>query len=108
MVVLHTQYVPFHFRRELVYRREELPAIRGWLAREYRRAVKGVSFLLHSDHGFAQAPFEEISRERFEQLAARFRPIDGSDVANDDGAEDDGDDAPDASLECAGGACPVR
>lgn len=80
------------------YRAEELPAIREYLARNYNRNFKTLSFLLHTGHGFAQAPLEEISRERYEQLVASTRVI----VRLDDAGEFDD------TLECEGGACPIR
>jgi ribonucleoside-diphosphate reductase alpha chain/ribonucleoside-triphosphate reductase len=86
------------------YRLEELPAIRAWLAQNYATCVKTVSFLLHSDHGFAQAPYEEISEEEYRRLKAGVRPIVG-------GLEDEEDDAElllDLGAECASGACPVK
>ena len=82
------------------YRHEELPAIREWLAVNYTHNVKTVSFLLHNDHGFAQAPYEEITREKYEELKSNVRPIQiGSKVMTDDA---------DATAECAGGACPIK
>lgn len=79
------------------YKKEEIPEIRMFLAKHYRNNFKSLSFLLHSDHGFAQAPYEEITREEYEKLAASVTPI--SEVAWADY---------DSSDECAGGACPVR
>lgn len=38
------------------YRDEELPEIKEWLRKNYNDGVKSISFLLHSDHGFDQAP----------------------------------------------------
>ena len=82
------------------YRKSELPEIREWLARNYTTCVKTVSFLLHNDHGFAQAPYEEISKELYEEMKHNTRPLTGtSTVVLDD---------MDASAECAGGACPIK
>lgn len=100
---LQTEWADNSVSLTVYYKREELPAVRAWLAREFRGAVKGVSFLLHSDHGFLQAPLEEISEQRYHELAARFTPI-----TSCDGLAPGEDDGPDPGLECAGGACPVR
>jgi ribonucleoside-triphosphate reductase len=43
----------------IYYRKEELYAIKEWLRLNYKN-VKSVSFLLHNEHGFKQAPLEEI------------------------------------------------
>lgn len=57
------------------YRKEELPAIKDWLKKNYNTSVKTVSFLLHSEHGFKQAPMEQVTKEEYEDLAAKCRPI---------------------------------
>lgn len=40
----------------------------------YETRLKGISFLPHA-HGYAQAPEEPISKEQYEELAARTRPL---------------------------------
>jgi ribonucleoside-triphosphate reductase len=79
------------------YRKEEIPEIRKYLEENYSSCHKSLSFLLHSEHGFDQAPFEEITREQYERLVSQTRLI--SSVAN---AEFE------AADECASGACPIR
>lgn len=80
------------------YRKEELPEIKEWLKKNYNSSVKSVSFLLHSDHGFQQAPFEEITEERYNELASKVELIDDGDFGDDGNALDD----------CASGACPIK
>lgn len=82
------------------YRKEELPSIRTWLEENYDKSVKTVSFLLHNEHGFAQAPYEEITEEQYKALAKGVRPINR--------LESDTGQAFKDSLECSGGACPVK
>jgi hypothetical protein len=79
------------------YKPEELPSIREHLARKYNKHIKSVSFLLHSGHGFDQAPFEEITKEEYDRRVAASRLITGGDVE----LEVD-------LSECASGACPIR
>lgn len=79
------------------YRKEELSEIRKYLKKYYKNAHKSLSFLLHSEHGFKQAPLEEITEEQYNELVANTRLITAVDEANI-GLEDD----------CASGACPVR
>lgn len=79
------------------YRKEELPAIRKYLENNYNSNFKSLSFLLHSDHGFDQAPLEEITEERFNQLVASTRLITSVSSAEFEASDD-----------CASGACPVR
>lgn len=79
------------------YRKEELPAIQAYLKKHYKNNFKSLSFLLHSDHGFAQAPYEEVTEEHYNEMVSRTRLITKIDEANI-GLDDD----------CASGACPVR
>lgn len=82
----------------IYYRKEELEAIRWWLHDNYIN-VKSVSFLLHSDHGFDQAPLEEITKERYDEMKASVTPITSLDSVSLDEVEIDN---------CDTGACPVR
>lgn len=79
------------------YKKEELPAIREYLSKHYRNSHKSLSFLLHSDHGFDQAPYEEVTKEQYEELRANSRLISSIDSAEFEGSD-----------ECAGGVCPVK
>lgn len=79
------------------YKKEELPVIKEYLKKNYKKSHKSLSFLLHSEHGFQQAPLEEITKEQYEELVAKTVPITGIDEANI-GLDDD----------CATGVCPVR
>lgn len=80
------------------YRKEELPEIKKYLKKHYKHSHKSLSFLLHSEHGFAQAPYEEITKEQYEELKAKTTLITSISEANI-GIDD---------SDCAGGACPVR
>jgi len=82
------------------YRKDELPAIKAWLRENYNDRVKTISFLLHSDHGFVQAPLEPMDEEAYNQMSAAAKPITR---VNDDQERNLAD-----SLECAGGSCPVK
>lgn len=79
------------------YRKEELPEIKKYLAKHYTNGHKSLSFLLHSDHGFKQAPYEEITKEQYDALVASttlISSINDGDIGLDD--------------ECASGVCPIR
>jgi len=82
------------------YKPDELPAIKTWLAEHYEKNIKSVSFLLHSSHGFRQAPYQEITKEQYETLRAGVKPL-TSIQASIGGELLEG-------LECAGGSCPLR
>jgi ribonucleoside-triphosphate reductase (thioredoxin) len=81
----------------IYYKPEELDGIKKYLKKHYKSNHKSLSFLLHSGHGFDQAPLEEITKEQFNELVAKTRLITYVDEANI-GLEDD----------CATGACPIR
>lgn len=82
----------------IYYRKEELDEIKTWLALEYDN-VKSVSFLLHNEHGFAQAPFEEITKDKYEEMSSKVVPITSLGVL----------DMGDIEIQdCDTGACPVR
>lgn len=79
------------------YKKEELPEIKKYLVKNYKHNHKSLSFLLHNEHGFKQAPLEEITKEQYEEMIANTRLI-----TRVDDAAFTGDD------ECATGACPVK
>jgi len=83
----------------IYYRKHELDEIKQWLSENYFN-VKSVSFLLHNDHGFDQAPLEEITEDKYLELSASVTPI----ASFDDTINLDDMDIAD----CEGGACPVR
>lgn len=66
----------------------------------------GVSFLSHYGGNYPQAPYEAITKERYEKLAANMKPFDAAVLAKYDRGEDyvleDNDPT------CATGSCPVR
>tara|TARA_R100000482_G_scaffold43004_1_gene14963 strand:- start:369 stop:1313 length:945 start_codon:yes stop_codon:yes gene_type:complete len=82
----------------IYYRKEELEAIRWWLHDNYFN-TKSVSFLLHNDHGFDQAPMEEIDVDTYNQMVASVTPITSLNSLKLDDIEIDN---------CDSGACPVR
>lgn len=84
----------------IYYKKEELEDIKNWLAQNYNDNVKTVSFLLHSEHGFKQAPLEEITEEHYNEMISKVTPI--TSVSFKDGDITGGLD------ECASGACPIK
>jgi ribonucleotide reductase alpha subunit len=85
----------------IYYKKEELDSIKEWLAKNYNANVKTCSFLLHSEHGFDQAPMEEITEEQYNEMVKKVNPItsieniDEQDIVS--GIED-----------CESGVCPVK
>ena len=79
------------------YRKEELPEIKKYLAKNYKNNHKSLSFLLHNEHGFQQAPLEEITKEAYDALVASTRLITKVEDASFEG-----------DLECSSGHCPIK
>ena len=82
----------------IYYRKEELDQIKEWLNENYVN-VKSVSFLLHNEHGFDQAPMEEVSYWKWKEMTESVIPITALNQLNMDDIE---------IADCEGGACPVR
>jgi len=82
------------------YKLQELDEIKQWLKENFKFNVKTCSFLLHNDHGFKQAPFEEITKEEYEELIKKVIPITCGKINVISDSE--------LSSDCAGGACPIR
>lgn len=80
------------------YKREDIPKIKEWVAQNLH-LIKSISFLCHGEHGFKQAPKEAISKEQYEKLSSKIKPISLEDV--EEGAMIEG-------MECEGGVCPIR
>jgi len=85
------------------YRKHELPEIKEWLRNNYNTGVKTVSFLLHSDHGFIQAPLEAMTKEEYDELASQCKPI-----TELEGICYTEEKLENLGGECASGACPLK
>lgn len=81
------------------YKKEELSAIKEWLEKNYKTSIKTVSFLLHSEHGFLQAPYSSITKEEYDTVRAKVKPLTQLQKIATGTLED---------LECIGGACPIK
>ena len=57
------------------YKLEELEEIREWLRKNYNNSIKSVSFLLHSEHGFSQAVYQEIAEEEYLNAIQKLKPV---------------------------------
>jgi len=77
---------------------DELPEIKKYLKQNYRSCHKSLSFLLRTDNGFIQQPFEEITEVEFNELVARTKPINAITEEIELSDED----------ECLKGGCPIR
>lgn len=72
----------------------------------YKGVIKSTSLLPHATDTYPQMPYEEISKERYEEMAARitakpWEVVDGAVKAEEE-------ETVDSSQECIGGSCPIR
>jgi hypothetical protein len=76
----------------------ELEDIKEYLQRNWS-VMKSVSFLLHSEHGFDQAPLEEITEEQYYEMQSRLvDSLEGPHGGMSELLDDD----------CVNGSCPIR
>lgn len=71
-----------------------------WINREF---YNGLSVLPRNDHTYIQAPFEECSKEKYEELITKLKDIDLTKVMEDNDETNLSDQAA-----CAGGVCEVN
>lgn len=81
------------------YKKEDLEDIKEYLSEYFNDEMKTVSFLLYHGHGFNQAPYETITKEKYEELKKRTTPITSIDSI---------DEKSFTISECEGGACPIK
>lgn len=81
------------------YKPEELNDLKIWLKDNYEHNIKSVSFLLFKDHGFKQAPYQEIDEATYLSASSKVKPL----IAISSNSNEMLDMA-----ECSTGACPIR
>jgi ribonucleoside-triphosphate reductase len=82
------------------YKIDELNEIKKWLKQNYNLNIKSVSFLLHSEHGFKQAPLQEIDENIYIKMRSKIKQINEISNISFDGDID--------AQECASGGCPIK
>ena len=75
---------------------DEWETVGKWMW-ENRKFYNGLSVLNYNGGTYRQAPFEDCTKEQYEELVAKTRLITKIDEASFDGGD-----------ECASGACPVK
>lgn len=83
----------------IYYKKEELDVIKKWLKENYNNSLKGISFLLHNEHGFMQAPYEEITEAQYNDMIIKVKPIISCQINENDLEE---------FNECQKGQCPIK
>jgi ribonucleoside-diphosphate reductase alpha chain len=83
-------------------REHEWDAVGKWLW-ENREFYNGLSVLNYDGGSYIQSPFEDITKEKYEQLMQTLHDVDLSKVVEfDDNTDLTGE------LACAGGACEIK
>jgi hypothetical protein len=86
------------------YRMEELDGIKSYLSKNWHE-MKSVSFLLHSEHGFDQAPMGELTLDEYNEMLSKTKELgerlSGSTIMSED-------DMALMGESCDTGACPIR
>jgi len=80
------------------YKKEDLEDIKDYLRKHFRHEIKTVSFLLYYGHGFDQAPYETITKEKYEEMVSKTTPITSVEIKESEMEID----------ECLTGACPIK
>jgi hypothetical protein len=81
------------------YKPEELESLKTWLKENYEHNIKSVSFLLFKNHGFKQAPYQEIDEDTYLAASAKVKPISSLSINSTEMLD---------MAECSTGACPIR
>src|SRR5690606_36746717 len=66
--MLQTKWADQAVSVTVYYKKDELNQIKEWLSKNYDECIKTVSFLLHADHGFKQAPLQQITQAEYEYM----------------------------------------
>lgn len=82
----------------IYYKKEELSEIKKWLEENFNNSLKTVSFLLYYGHGFDQAPYETISKEKYDELVKEVTPLTNISINEEDFELQD----------CDNGSCPIK
>jgi ribonucleotide reductase alpha subunit len=81
------------------YKEEELESLQNWLKENYEKNIKSVSFLLFKNHGFKQAPYQEIDEKSYLAAKAKVKPLSALSINSNEILD---------MAECAAGVCPIR
>ena len=80
----------------------EWPEVGAWVWK-YFDEISGVSFLPHSNHTYQQAPYEDITKEQYEELLVNMP----TDITWEDFIEQDDNTEGAQQLACVSGVCEI-
>lgn len=79
------------------YKKEEIIKVKEWLIDNFKY-LKTISFLCHNDHGFEQAPLEEIDEKTYNINSSKIKQLSNIESTLEDKE----------GIECEGGMCPIK
>jgi hypothetical protein len=82
------------------YGKDDIQRIKEYLKENWRDSFKTLSFLLYHGHGFDQAPYEEISKEVYDEMSSKTTKITVLSINEEDISEKE--------IGCVGGHCPIK
>jgi ribonucleoside-diphosphate reductase alpha chain len=82
---------------------EHKPSVGAWVYENFDD-ISGISFLPHSDHTYAQAPYQEVKESEYKALLDKMPDIDWNNLTS---YEKDDTTAGAKELACTAGACEV-
>lgn len=74
----------------------------------YKTVIKSTTLLPHSKGTYPQMPYEKITKEQYEEMISRIKAKPWEVLMSKKGYSALADEEVDTSMECAGGACPIR
>lgn len=80
------------------YNKEDIEDIKQYLRDHFRNEIKTVSFLLYYGHGFDQAPYETITKEVYEEMVSKTKPITSVEIKESEME----------LYDCITGSCPIK
>jgi ribonucleoside-diphosphate reductase alpha chain len=83
---------------------EEWLAVGAWVYKHFDE-VSGVSFLPHSDHSYQQAPYQDCSKEEYEDALAKMPKSLDWDLLKEYENEDQTKGS--STFNCTGGMCEI-
>jgi len=98
-------YTDHNTSNTITVKQDEWDSIEDAVSKNWDNFV-GVSFLSHFGGNYPQAPYEAITKERYEELASSMKPFNPDVLTKYESGEDHLLDDNDPS--CATGACPTR
>jgi rubrerythrin len=83
---------------------DEWVGVANWLYENWEM-IGGLSFLPRQNHSYRLAPYEEIDKEKYEELMKKFKNVDYSKLVTYE-LKDETEQA--RELACAGGTCELE